>query len=86
MNTIFVVEGSRIITGTKKNLIDRVMCGDDVVLSIALDSFNENIIMHNMLIFQSNCVGFTCPHMAHGILEPLNRVYTETPSSSIYIY
>jgi hypothetical protein len=86
MNTLFVVEKNRIIAGTKKSLIDRVACGDDVVLSIILDSFNENIIMHNMLILRSNCIGFTCPHLGHGSLEPLMRVYTETPSSSIYIY
>ena len=80
------IKNNIIMAGSKKELLKRVMSGDDVVLRIELDDFSENLFMHNMLVYRENCVGFTYPHFAHGIFEPFERIYKDSLSSSLYIY
>ena len=86
MKTICSIEQKQIIRGSIENLRSHTFAGSDIILHIELDDFSESIIFNNMMVYKSDCLGFTLPHLAHGNLKPLSRIYNETLSSTIYIY
>ena len=86
MKTLCSIEQNSIVLGSIEILRKQVLSGSDIILHIEHDDFQESLIFNNMMVFQSECLGFTIPHLAHGNLSPLLRIYNEKLSSTIYIY
>jgi len=76
----------RVIVGSDGQLLDRAGAGDDLVVHIHSQGYNETIMFANYAVSAGRVNGLSLPHLNHGDLAEPARLQREPISSVEYIY
>ena len=76
----------RILSGSEAQLLDRAGAGDDLVVYIHSQGYNETIMFANYAIHAGRVSGLSLPHLNHGDLAEPERLAREPISTVEYIY